>query len=634
MGSLIGRALAARGPAPSSPPVPVGAADLGVSRLPGLVGGVSQDAAYLRAYKSQGTVHANVALLAQSTAAPVWQLFRSQQDGRVRYTTSDQGSDQRVEVIRHAALSLLQKPNPFWTRHRLFELSQIWLDLTGKSYWVIDRRGGVPAGIWPVRPDRMVPVPDPDLYLKGYVYRSPDGRELIPLDVRDVVFNCLPDPEDPYGGAGPVQAVLTEIDGARYASEWNRNFFANSARPDGVIQVDKRLSDEEWDELTDRWREAHRGVARAHRVAVLEAGATWQATSTNPKDMDFGNLLSTGADRIREAWGMHKVMTGVTEDVNRANAQTGEEIFAIWQVTPRLQRWRDVLNHQYLPMFGATGEGVEFDFVFPMPTNREQDALELTTKSTAASVLVNAGYDPHDVLQTVGLPDMNVVEQATQQPALPPGWVAPMGAPGGGAPAGPAPDAAAAGMERLRAAAGWDSPAWAGMDAAVRPSRRRHAVTGAAVTPVRGKDTAAKVFTQQAEDYPASAMAWMHHADWKGPVKVPLDHVEPDMQWLDSADPEHVRDFVQRIRQGKKLKPVILVKTPDDPRLKLIDGHHRYLADKQMGLPVRAWIGTVDADHGPWEQMHEYQFHPSAGGEAKAAARMREQAIWNQLAGV
>ena len=64
---------------------------------------------------------------------------------------------------------------------------------------------------------------------------------------------------------------------------------------------------------------------------------------------------------------MHKVMTGVTDDVNRANAQTGEEVFASWKVAPRLDRWRDVLNTQFLPLFGSAGEGVEFDYVFPQP---------------------------------------------------------------------------------------------------------------------------------------------------------------------------------------------------------------------------------------------------------------------------
>ena len=72
--------------------------------------------------------------------------------------------------------------------------------------------------------------------------------------------------------------------------------------------------------------------------------------------MDFANLRSVMRDTIREALGMHKVMTGVTDDVNRANAQTGEEVFASWKVSPRLDRWRDVLNNQFLPLFGSTGQ--------------------------------------------------------------------------------------------------------------------------------------------------------------------------------------------------------------------------------------------------------------------------------------
>ncbi|GEM_PF-2299092 len=425
MASLIGKLLRNQ----STSPVPMG--ESGVFARPYLSMGGNPIESYLRAFSSQGTVFANVSLLASATAGPVWKLFRkAPQDGRRRYTTSDQGSDQRVEVVQHAALNLLHHPNDFWSRFRLFELSQLWMELAGMSHWVVDRKGSIPTGLWPVRPDRMMPVPDPVQYLKGWIYTSPDGNEKIPLAPADVVYNCFPDPMDPYGGVGPTQAVLTEIDAARYAADWNKNFFTNSARPDGVIQVDHRLDDDEWDELTNRWRETHRGVARAHRVAVLEAGATWVATSTNPKDMDFANLMSTGADRIRESFGMHKVMTGVTEDVNRANAQTGEEVFASWKISPRLDRWRDVLNHQYLPLFGATGAGVEFDYVYPMPSNREQDSLELTAKSTAAGALVLAGYDPGDVLETVGLPAMKVA------PKPPPSGLPP-GTPGmgGGAPA-------------------------------------------------------------------------------------------------------------------------------------------------------------------------------------------------------
>lgn len=437
MPSLIGKVVGAGQPS-QSPPVPL--AERG--NMPGVAfsasSGAAKDAAYLRAFKSQGTVHANVRLIARSVSRQPWGLFRSDPDAQgegVRWTMTDQGTDNREQVQYHAAINLLKHPNPFFSRTRLFHQSQLWKELTGKSHWVIGFAGNLPVSIWPVRPDRMFPVADDKAFLRGWIYTSPDGREQVPLDARQVIYNVDPDPEDIYGGTGPAQAVLDEIDGAAYASQWNRNFFANSARPDGVIQVPNALSDDEWDEMTDRWRESHRGVARAHRVAVLENGATWQATSTTPKDMDFANLLSTGGDRIREAWGMHKVMTGVTEDVNRANAQTGEETFSAWIVDSRLSDWRDCLNHQYLPLFGPTAVGLELDYKPAIPPNREEDRLELQAKAQAVQMLVSSGYDPADVLKTVGLPDMNVVEKATQAPALPPAWVPEMpgGAPGGGA---------------------------------------------------------------------------------------------------------------------------------------------------------------------------------------------------------
>jgi HK97 family phage portal protein len=404
--SLLGKAIAAAAGPQDRPPVPIGEA---VARA--MPTGTSPDERLLRAFGSNGTTHSNAGLLAEATAGPAWGLYRQQpQDGRVRYSTSSQGSDQRTEVVQHAALALLKRPNKFWSRSRLFEISQLYQELTGKCHWVLTRLPGsdLPIGIWPVRPDRMTPVPDPETYLRGWVYSTPDGRERIPLLPDEVIFNPLPDPMDPYNGTGWVQPVLDEIDAVRYAAQYNKQFFYNSARPDGVLSVDHRISDEEWDELTDRWRDAHRGVSRAHRVAVLE-GVTWVPTSASAKDMDFANLMSTGGDRIRESAGMHKIMTGLVDDVNRANAQTGEEIFAAWKVAPRLRRWRDVLNYQYLPKFGATGDGVEFDFSYPSPVNREQDNLELTAKAGAFAVLVTSGCDPHDAAKIVGLPDMKMI---------------------------------------------------------------------------------------------------------------------------------------------------------------------------------------------------------------------------------
>jgi HK97 family phage portal protein len=387
--------------------------------------GGSDPGAYMRAYGSSGTVFSIVSMLARQTAKVPWHLYRqTPQDGRVRYTTGDKGSDQRVEVVQHLAMKLWNRPNAAMSGFQLRELCQTWLDLTGESYIICQRDGRAtfPTALWPARPDRMEPIPGTDKFLAGYVYRGPSG-EAVPLQPDEVVMVKYPNPFDVYRGLGPIQSILVDIDASKYSAQWNRNFFLNSATPGGVIQVDKRLSDEEWNEFTNRWRETHRGVGAAHRVAVLEQGAIWVPNAHSMRDMDFTGLRNISRDVIREAFAMHKAILGTVDDVNRANAQTAQELFEAFLIADRLDRWRDVLNCNYLPLFGSTGEGVELDHDDPVQSNREADALELKSKASAAEQLVAAGYDPHDVLETVGLPDMGVVEKATQLPALPPGWV-------------------------------------------------------------------------------------------------------------------------------------------------------------------------------------------------------------------
>lgn len=420
----------------SGPPVPLANGAYRRGMMFDLGSGRASRETYMRAYGRSGTVYSIVSLLQQAAASPAWHLYKKQpQDGRRRYTTGDQGSDQRTEVITHAALSLWNKPNVFQSGFEFREGSNQHLELTGETFWVLDNEFATfPTSMWYVNPARMEPVPDPDQYLLGWIYTGPGGEQ-IPLDRDQVIQEKLPDPLDQFRGMGPVASILPNIEQQRYATEYQRNLFLNGATPGGIIQAPQgvSLTDTEWDEFVDRWRESHQGVARAGRVGLLENGLTWVNDAPNNRDLEYGNLRLANRDELREAWRMHKSMLGTADDVNRANAQTAEEVFVSWQTIPRLERRKDTLNFKLLPMFGATGENVEFDYEDPSPTNPEAANQELLAKARAAQALVDAGFDPTDVLETVGLPDMGVVERAIQQPALPPGWVP-------GQPVPPAPD--------------------------------------------------------------------------------------------------------------------------------------------------------------------------------------------------
>lgn len=357
---------------------------------------------------SQGTLYAIIQLLSTGQAKADWRMFRKQVDGRIRYSRSDVGSDMRQEVIRHQALKLWHRPNPFMTGFQFREIGWQYMELVGEWYWILNRGSsgtGVPIEMWPARPDRMDPVPDRDNFLAGWVYTGPNGEQ-VPLSVGEVIQVRYPHPVDIYRGLSPIQSILADIDANKYTAQWSRNFFLNSAQPGGIVTFAKRLSEPEFREFTTRWREQHQGVSRGHRVGVLEMGATWTPNTYTMKDMQFVELRILTRDVIREAYRIHQAMLGDSTDVNRANAQTAEEVHVAWHEVTRLERTRDVLNQMYLPCFGSTGVGVEMDFADPTPSSSNEANDELTAKTAAVKVLVDSGYDPADALVVVGLPPM------------------------------------------------------------------------------------------------------------------------------------------------------------------------------------------------------------------------------------
>jgi len=354
--------------------------------------------AQMRALGGVGTLFAIVERTTEAVSKARWRLYR-------KSTTGDDAD--RAEVTRHLALDVWNKPNPFYTREEFVQSFQQHVDLTGEGWWIIARNSrarSIPLELWIARPDRMYPVPSATDFLTGYIYFGPEG-EKVPLQLDEVIQLRKPHPLDPYRGMGAVQTILADLESTKFSAEWNRNFFVNSAQPGGIIEVDKHLSDDEFEEMTARWQEQHRGVANAHRVAVIEQGK-WITNNYTMADMQFVELRNASREVIMEAFGFPKHMLGISESVNRANAEAAEVMFARWIVMPRLDRIKGALNNDFLPLFGTTASGLEFDYDNPVPDDEELESKTLTAKANAAAALRTAGWDPTDVLSAVGLPEM------------------------------------------------------------------------------------------------------------------------------------------------------------------------------------------------------------------------------------
>jgi len=361
-----------------------------------------------------GTLYAIVDRIITAYSQVEWRLYRVPKDGRRKYEPGTSGAlDGRVEVTKHPALDLWRRPNPFFLGTAFRESAQQHEELVGEQYWLVVRnRFGIPTELWFVRPDRMQPVTDATNFLVGYMYRGPAGED-VPLGVDQVVYLRRPHPKDPYRGMGAVQAIMGDLDARYLSSEYNRNFFLNSATPGGIIQSENNISDEDFNQFQARWAEAHKGVSNAHRVAILEAGMTWVDRKYTMDDMQFVELQEASRETIREAFGFPKAMTGATDDVNKANAYAGEVMFARWMTKPRLLRVKEALNSILLPMFGPAAANLEFDFTNPVPEDDEISAQVLFNKAQAAKFLAETGqWESRSIAEVCGLPDLKELPDA------------------------------------------------------------------------------------------------------------------------------------------------------------------------------------------------------------------------------
>lgn len=361
-------------------------------------GGMSIDA-QLQAMGGSGTLYAIVDATSTAVAALEWDLCRDQYDG---------GDNDERDILppeRHAAARLWSRPNPFFTQSLLVETVQQHMELAAEGYLLVVKAGKIPIELWPARPDRMQPVTSPTEYLKGWIYKAPDG-EKIPFEVDEVIQIRKPSPTDFYRGLSAVAAISTDLEAERMAAQWNANFFRNSAEPGGVIELPTHLSDPQWDQFTSRWREQHGGVQKAHRVAVIEHGGKYVPRSVSQRDMQFTELRHLSRDVLMEAYRVSKTALGITDDVNRASALAARAQFAEQLTVPRARRWKEALNHQLLPMFGAPGKGVHFEFASPVEADSEAENAERDSKVTAVVALTAAGWDPTDAAAKYGLPDI------------------------------------------------------------------------------------------------------------------------------------------------------------------------------------------------------------------------------------
>lgn len=269
------------------------------------------------------------------------------------------GTVEYEELYEHEALSLLNEVNPYSNQYIHLYETGIYIMLLGESFWAVMRdASGRPVSLWQLRPDRVTIIPSEQRVIDKYMYRV--GSSEIAFDKEDVIPFRLPNPSVPYRGRSPVQAGAMAIDTDKFSADWNRNFFFNSAIPNLIFTTEQNLTKEQLDRLVKSWQTNFQGKENAHKVAFLTAGFSPVEIGQKMKDMDFIEQRRAMRDEILGVLKVPKTVIGLTEDVNRANAEATTMAFRQTTIQPLAKMLVSYLNEFYVKMWAD--EDIFFDF--------------------------------------------------------------------------------------------------------------------------------------------------------------------------------------------------------------------------------------------------------------------------------
>lgn len=301
------------------------------------------------------------------------------------------------EVEKDAILNLIERPNELQGKEEFLWQLVMCLLATGEA--PILTSGKNPKSMILLNPNRLQFIFD-NGEVKSYKYTQADGKVTDIENPEELVFIKLPSVRklSPFRGEGVLSYILPTLDLDSFIEQYLNNFFYNDATPGAVLETDKELNQNIITRLKSQINSLFRGVNNKHKLFIAEKGLKWREISSKISEMELTNNQKGLRDKILGALKVPKSIIGITEDVNRANGENEDVIFARRSVKPKALLIQRALNNQLLTLFSGS-ENLKLEFDNPVKDDEELqariDAIYVQNGIlTVNEVREELGYDP------------------------------------------------------------------------------------------------------------------------------------------------------------------------------------------------------------------------------------------------
>lgn len=327
------------------------------------------------------------------------------------------GSREHPELLppSHPLAQLVARPSPNGSMTELQGLNEVYLNLSGNSYTMIDRGAdNAIVALYALRPDRVFIVPD-DGKIKGFYY-VPEGRAYndgVPILPQDMIHVKLPNPLDPLEGMGyglsPLSSLARSADVDNHITSFLKIFFEQGTMVNGILKYDVPMDDVQINRAKKRWQEMYGGYSNWDEIGVIDQGGSYQQVGMTFEEMGFEKLDERNESRLLGPFGVPAILIGSRIGLMRSTyANYKEARAAFWEDTmvPELM----LFEHDYQYYLQTDDDAfVAFDL-----TNVPALRKDISTLVEAWATLVDRGVPKYNAAEVVGLdlgdlPDGKVV---------------------------------------------------------------------------------------------------------------------------------------------------------------------------------------------------------------------------------
>ena len=274
------------------------------------------------------------------------------------------GKGNKTQVLDHPLTALFKRPNRAQTWFEFAEQLHVAFLLRSNAYAVILRNWrGDPVELIPLNPDLVTVMEAPDgsifytaaragmwlaavLAGEAIVIQSEDV-----LHVRDLTFNSLV-------GVSRIALARDAIGLAMVQEQQASRWAGNGARPAGVLQSKKTLTQAAADRFKQQWSAMQDGIQNVGRTAVLEDGVEWKAMQLSSVDLEFMQARLTQVKEIARFFEVPLHKLGENESLPRASIAELNADYVQNVVMSDATRWEQKIE----ATFAVTAQGYEIKF--------------------------------------------------------------------------------------------------------------------------------------------------------------------------------------------------------------------------------------------------------------------------------